>query len=310
MTDTKLTNAETPGLSETSTTQGLNLLEPAVKFLNFPHKEKFMSSFVIGNNPSKTGSLVTRGLKFYGLIPIMTQYSELIKSSLDVYASSQQPYPLLTFGTVLERPMTLVWLELNDFPEISRNEDLNLEEWLHLYRLMGYFGMDTNGFNTARVVLNFLKNSSEDNKKVLSDEKNRDTFTKLLNKELSGGYVGPLQAKQLFDKLTKDSSEISKELRFIPVYVNDKIITYADRKSDGKTLGRVNWAWYGESPGTFSRTSYDGLEDYVLTVKQWESDVIKLEYKLRSAGTTYVAGKPVQKKPPAIENILSPILLE
>lgn len=266
---------ETKSLSEENlSSEGLNIPEPAKEFLNFPHKEKFMSNFIIGSN----------GLQLYGIVPVMAQHSPLIKSSLDNYANSQQPYPLLTFGVVLERPMTILWFYLNNVANLDRKWYISLEEWLHLYRLMDYFQMDLKAYPLDQMLIRYSANSVEDNKKALSDEKNQVTFFKLVNKDIIDGEWGN---DYMAHFLQKFPSDMLKHLRFIPVYVNDVFKTYADRKfveeyknRHNKRLGVSNqdWMWIDDSTGGYFRLI--GAADWIkkLYIEAWGPDDIRLKY--------------------------------
>jgi len=73
--------------------------------------------------------------------------SELIKTSLSAFANSKPPYELATFGTVMERPMTLIWLYINDYKLFGTNSHLTLSVFLHMYRLGAYFGINENALS-------------------------------------------------------------------------------------------------------------------------------------------------------------------
>lgn len=110
----------------------LELDEKSKEFLTSPYRKDFMTEFLIGSDK----------LSFYGQPFVMSFHSELIHTSLPKFAASKPPYELLTFGKVLEKPMTLLWLYMNGFGDQLWSGILNMQELLHLYRLCNYFNLE------------------------------------------------------------------------------------------------------------------------------------------------------------------------
>jgi hypothetical protein len=278
----------------------LDLSQAAIDFLQFVEKNKSkLAHFTIGQNK----------LNFYGILDVMATHSELIKFSLDIYADSPQPYPLLTFGVVLERPMTLLWLELNGVPELRLdNHNLPIIEWLHMYRIMSYLGMDLKIYPVTNVLRNFI-DSGEDEK---LDKKNQDTMVRILNSAFDSGIVHDAGlSMSLFQKINKNYPDIAKEIKYIPVYVNDKFVSYTSRKPVGKYvfISHATKNLHFTDVGTGEYLSYfdDGHWSLSLTIDVWGPDSIKIKY------TTYL-GRPylrktwVRKEPPSAEELFYPVI--
>lgn len=140
----------------------LELDEESQNFLTNPARTKLLIEFSIGSNK----------LSLYGQPFTMAKNSELIESNITTYANSTPPHPLLTFGVVLERPMTMLWLYLNEFPHDF--SQLSLLEMLHMYRLCDYLGVG-DIFDITKSILRKLKY----NKDVLSDS-DKKTITRIL----------------------------------------------------------------------------------------------------------------------------------
>jgi hypothetical protein len=275
-------------LSEESKSSQLELSEGAMRFLNFPYKEQLMSQFLIGCNK----------MKLYGQLFTMSENSELIKTSLPALANSPQPYELASFATVLEKPMTLVWLEMNglaqqgtssptsddEMPRFDRTKQLTLTEWLHMYRLMSYFGTRLESFNFGAIPLLFIESSSEELSNVLKDSKNVATFITLLNKAF--GTVLSSETQRIggrklddltFEKLLKEYPDIVKQLNYIPVYIDDKYDTFAERKATIENLEKSN-SHFTKSGDSFIRNLH--LFQVRLTPTEWGPDKITFKSTL------------------------------
>jgi hypothetical protein len=169
------------------TAQELDVPDDAKEFLTSPYRKKLMIEFVIGNNTSKMSSPVTQGLQFYGQPFTMAKYSELIKTNIPNIADSSPPHPLLTFGTVLERPMSILWLMMNGFDLAVHGQDmsghtlivkgLNSTELLHMYRLANYFGIDSElTFLITGEVLKVLSEEKDISKLSDNDKKSIESI--------------------------------------------------------------------------------------------------------------------------------------
>lgn len=146
--DVKRLTPASPSLPSSSLTgessTALELPEDVKDFLTSPYRKDLMIEFSLGSNK----------LSLYGQPFVMAKYSELIKSSIPNLAGSKPPHPLLTFGVVLERPMSVLWAMMNGYDlKTSINDEswkehtlkvkgLTAPELLHMYRLANYFGLD------------------------------------------------------------------------------------------------------------------------------------------------------------------------
>jgi len=289
---------EVKSLTETELPD-LKLQQPAVDFLNFPHKEKFMTEFVIGSNK----------LKFYGLVPIMTQFSELIKTNVEIFASSPQPHVLASFGSVLKRPMTLLWLEMNNLHELSQDHDLPLNEYLHMYRLMGYFGMDMMTFPVRKLSYSLWSSSQEEVKQALKSEKNEGTLIKIINSGFKTGILGN-PSDPLLEDLVTDYPELAKKIDYIPVFLNDKYATYADRKflTSPDIFFKSNPGWTSGSNG-LTKTVAAG--DYLLIITPVEPQLIdRISWKYTKQQLMRVYGFGAITHIPEETELLQPILVK
>jgi len=202
-----------------------------IDFLTNPYRANFMTEFLIGSNK----------LQFYGYPLIMAKHSELIKTSLTKLVESKPPHSLLEFGVVLERPMTSIWLVINGYETAIRRASLKLDEWFQTYRLTGYFGVDDVHSIVVSLIYAFLKEHDvEKLKESLKNEINRDTLIRAINTFLLSDvrmwYITNPAGEMvhidnaLFWLLTEDLPDIAKEINFIPIWIEDVYITYADRK--------------------------------------------------------------------------------
>lgn len=178
MTEVKLVGDKVPsiaGLTSEPTAYDLPELDDESKdFLTNPLRKDFMTEFSLGSNK----------LQFYGQPFAMSKHSQLIKDSLKIFSSSKPPYPLLTAGIVLERPMAMLWLMMNDF---SYNfNGLTTLEMLHMYRVANYLILDQ---ELTRVIIGAaLQQVSRDNVEELKklDQNNMNTIQRLVNDPQSG----------------------------------------------------------------------------------------------------------------------------
>lgn len=171
MTEAKLIGDKVPSIAGL-TPQDLELDDESKDFLTNPLRKDFMTEFSLGSNK----------LRLYGNPIFMARYSELIKSSLTPLASSKPPHELLTSGVVLERPMTALWLMMNGYKyNIIK---LSVPEVLHLYRLLGYFGINKEMTNDIWLnILRLLSVLENDEIKQLNlTEKDKATIEQLLVK--------------------------------------------------------------------------------------------------------------------------------
>lgn len=233
----------------------------------------------------------------------MSENSELIKTSLPAFAGSPQPYELASFAIVLEKPMTLIWLEMNGYddemPRFDRTKQLTLTEWLHMYRLMNYFGTRLESFNFEVIPLLFIESSSEELANVLKDNKNVTTLVTLLNKGFEKRTSSSVKmypkdhAKKgnvLFEKLTKEYPDIAKQLAYIPVYVDDIIETYAERKATPEDLEKINTTWT-KSGRFFTRSFYPFK--VILEPLEWGPDKIMFKSTINLTEATRPGAKMV-----------------
>lgn len=227
--------------------------------------------FIIGSNK----------LRYFGKPDVMAKHSDLIKDSLEIYANSTPPYPLATFAVVLQIPMTILWQDMNDMAWLgSQQYTLSLLEWLHMYRLMAYFGMDLKKYPTANMLNNFI-NSKEEEKKMVADTKNQETLIRIINDAFNTQVVPG--SDMLFQKLYKDYPDIATKINYVPVYVNDQYNTYAERKAleDKNNFSKSNPGWYipDNDPHSFRK---DSDNKYYLDQIQWDiSNSVKLRYDVR-----------------------------
>jgi hypothetical protein len=159
-------------------------------------------------------------ITLYGMPLLMARYSELIKTQLTIYANSPEPYPLLTHGVILERPILEVWFYINDVMQDWRHvnglkDNLSLTEMFQLYRLFGYFGIDTSVFNRiATVIINGIgsriANYEEKDRKAIGE--NKDTIVKLVNGLWEQG-VGSSTMQSLINNLP----DVLDRLNVIPL---------------------------------------------------------------------------------------------
>jgi len=192
-------------------------------FFTSPLYQKFLTEFTIGNNK----------LKFYGLPLTMMQNSKLIETVI----SKNPPYELLTFGAVYEKPMTLLWIAINELIAPSQNDDfywlfevleagnLSLEEYLQLGRLINYFDLDeTNSFGSmysGEISMMLNKSTSED-KKVI--EAHKTQVLKLINdfiEHFEPGPIDDLGIRDIFTVLLNRTPELLDELKLLPIYDED-----------------------------------------------------------------------------------------
>lgn len=307
---TSIAGLDVKSLLETSP-EALKLGEKGKKFLEAPHKDVFMIPFLVGRNK----------LNFYGYPLVMADNSELIKSSLDPLAASKPPYELVTNAIVLERPMTLMWLWMHGYGgNLMLNPGLKLDEFLHLYRLGNYFGIsDIKGFTNDIALLvaaSFYTTPKEDIQKIIADAKNRETLVRLINYffaniskpsfdfllteaerlqrriDISAGksttIINPQQVVLM--KLYTEFPELAREINYIPVLINDKYATYAERKAlanqdnftksnprYSREVGKIDMSSglmkYVES-NEFTEVSYTGPSSR-LKLETWGPDIIK-----------------------------------
>lgn len=103
--------------------------EEANTFLNDKNSHRFLTQFTIGTNK----------LIFYGSPAHMRIASNLIGSYIQALAESNPPYELITFMEVMERPFTIIWLNLNGFDVEHLFTRLNLDEYLQMFDIITYF---------------------------------------------------------------------------------------------------------------------------------------------------------------------------
>jgi len=318
-------------LTEVEPSQELKLNEASSNFLNNPFKQVFMTEFILGSNK----------LKLYGNPVFMAEHSQFMKTSLEKFAVSKPPHELLSFGLVLERPMNLLWLYMNGFDEFEDNPQLSLTEFLHLYRLMNYFDIKVPNEFVSLVVRKFIVGSEEETRNTLKDAKNKDSFVRIVNSFISTElevFFGFLTGKQLAElevagrvesgtfepapirvdfqkvvlmKISRDYPEIAKSLNYIPVLVDEKYDTYAERKAllDKNNFIKSNPGWSlfysftGEIAG-FARTYYNNFWQVELFIVEWGPDLIKI----KSNVTQIVSSLNVFGPPPPRTMGFSPIL--
>lgn len=239
---------------------GLVLDEDSQEFLTSPFRAKFMTQFLLGSNK----------LEFYGQLFTMAKYSKFFKENISTFGTDNPPYSLLTNGAVLERPMTLLWLEINGYPnQASPNlASLSMTELLHMYRLCGYFFVIEEVYIDQimiQSIIRFIRGDKDDVKEALKISVNQGTLITMLNtlfKNLIDLSLDPQELRnftQVFltkEQLEEDKSnwrnfveerlkvvtanifnrlaeypEISKSLNYIPVYARDTLVTFAERKA-------------------------------------------------------------------------------
>jgi hypothetical protein len=188
------------------------LVDEAAIFLNPGVEKRFMSRFEIGSNK----------MTLYGMPLIMAKHSELIKTQLAIYAGSEEPYPLLTHGVILENAVIPLWLHMNG-KTFSYNDletmvnALSVTEMFQLYRLLGYFGVYDDNFSShIRTSLrNKIWMSSEKDKKEIED--NKDTVIKFFNSLLSSSPI--YYGGNWYADMNEKFPAIMKELNVIPIII-------------------------------------------------------------------------------------------
>lgn len=304
MTSLSTPEKKAEGLEPSS---GLVLSEKSKKFLNSPFRDKFMTPFIIGSNK----------LKFYGQMFAMSEHSKFFEDSISIFAESDPPYELFSYGVVLERPMTLLWLYMNDLKEDMSKMDLSLTELLHMYRLCNYFGItftreeqeNEEDYITNNILIPSLSKFIFDkDEEAFKSELNQSTLIAMINEffkniiekgfasrklltdvqvENIGAQISSLRQRSIkshvlsniFNRL-KQYPEIGKAVNYIPVVLDDKSQTYAERKAlDNKeSLGKLNGDWKMISDGVFEGSGmgvYSEI-DTDLKVVGWGPDVIEL----------------------------------
>jgi len=145
---------------------------------------------------------------------------------LDIFGGSDPPYELLSFGLVLERPMTLLWLHMNSYDtgRFLRNR-LSLTELLHMYRLCGYLFITSEDYikNIVVAILRSFVQDKEDAKDALKAESNRATLTEILNR--------------FFKQISIPANEL--KVRDLPRSFDAKVLTKLLTQEEKKTLERL-----------------------------------------------------------------------
>jgi len=201
----------------------------AKDFLTNTRNRKFMTEFEVGANK----------LKFWGLPITMAQKSGVIESII----FKDPPYVLMVFGVVYEKPMTLVWLGLNDqvdwesgdFDEVLTNH-LNLEEYLQIGRIANYLNLKRSAFTITYEIalgpilrkINLDFSNFESNKKIVIQRK--DQIVKMVNSMIqeirpggrSKGYID--EVVEIVDIIYKIFPEIVDKITDIPIYDQDNVI--------------------------------------------------------------------------------------
>lgn len=254
------------------------------------------AEFTIGNNK----------LRYFGKPDIMAKHSDLIKSNLEIYANSTSPYPLATFAIVLDKPMTILWRDMNEFSPLGSHQyTLSFLEWLHMYRLMAYFGMDLKKYPTVNMLKDFTE-SKEEEKKTISDVKNKETLIRILDSAFKDRlFYDRKLSNNLFKKLIKDYPDIAKQINYIPVYIDKKYATYADRKTVGNTeiFEKSNPEWLA------SRIINTTL--YAKNIRSHRVSLIPLRWgpdKITFSTSTAVLGLN-PGPPPKVTDMLNPIII-
>jgi len=186
------------------------------EFFNSPVFRKFLTEFTIGHNK----------LKFYGLPLSMRKHSELIKTIL----TKDPPYFLATHGTIYEKTMTLLWIEMNDvapadsyLSQVLGAGNLNLEEYLQIGRLINYFDIQQSGFTNLYLqnLSTMLDMSTAEDKKVI--EVRKAQLVEMINTiiEIYEGSITKVIVGSLFNSLLNKAPELIDELKVIPIYDQD-----------------------------------------------------------------------------------------
>lgn len=209
---------EFKGLSEDQ----IKKIEP---YLNpSPLYKKFLTEFTIGSNQ----------LRFYGLPLTMMNNSELISTVI----TKDPPYVLFPSAIVYEKPMTLLWIAMNEFIApidsngsnwiyfvLEQAGDLNLEEYLQLGRLINYFDVNSKSkfvIMYAEAIDNILDRSTNEDKKVI--EVHKSQILKMIN-DFIEVYRNSDTLKKLFNALLNKAPELLDELKVIPIYDENNVFT-------------------------------------------------------------------------------------
>lgn len=187
------------------------------EYFNSPLYRKFLTEFTIGHNK----------LKFYGAPLIMMQYSELIKTVI----SKDPPYVLATHGVIYEKPMTLLWIGMNDILppdrylfQVLKEGYLNLEEYLQLGRLFNYFDIKPSRFTELYLdsLDAMLEMSTSEDEKVIKTHKAQ--ILKMAQQIIKIYDQGPANIRVgfLFNALLSKAPEVIDELKVLPMYDENK----------------------------------------------------------------------------------------
>jgi len=203
-----MTSQEVKSLDETKTSEQTSLpLSPeAQDFLTSPYREALMTPFLIGSNK----------LLLYGQPFLMAGYSTLIKSVIPEVATSKPPHELLTFGLVLERPITALWLYLNGYMYMYRMEFLDLFELLHMYRICNYFGMEASALSVlSQITISKLADANTKQIDMILDENNKKSMESVLASSIGKDISSLSLSKSL--GLYKSISYSNIGIQYVPV---------------------------------------------------------------------------------------------
>jgi len=148
------------------------LPDKAIEFLEWKHKSKFMTKFIVGSNK----------LEFYGHMFELSKRSDLLKSKLEMPA---EQYILLEFAEVDEQSFTIVWLILNaiftDITEVVGK--IPVDKTFQVFSIMEYMGVDKQNFYYKLMtgcVCYYVSHESKDKKAAMIVEQNKDIVVKVL----------------------------------------------------------------------------------------------------------------------------------
>jgi hypothetical protein len=160
-----------------------------------------------------------------------------------------------------------------------------------MYRLINYLGgTGLTRFSPYKsyALEDFTRADKSARDKLLSDSKNVDTIVRIINLyNVNDKHMLKPLLKALAI-ITESYSDVANKINWIPIYINDKIVTYANRKTTDlsvleKQLLSKGWI---ENLNMFVR------ENAHLIVKSINPDSIKLEYVYEEPKVLYLGIPP------------------
>lgn len=282
----------------------LNLDEACKEFLESPHRDKLLTEFSLGSDKQR--------MQLYGSPIIMAKYSELIRTSINSIVASKPPHELFNFDSVLERPMTLLWLYLNgliqrghklDIYAMSYIDQLNLLELVHLYRLCDYFGVDKElQAHIGGNILSKLTTAMESDVKDLGNDGDKKVLSAVFNAaKPNGRYLFSKSLNLYRIGLFFDIVVQSLVPSILVGFINDRTNVneaLKDKKNVEVMIGVLNGVF--KDPGAVDWESLLSVGDtqYIMTTKRSGYTVSKGHIQSRGIHNLFerIAKYPAIKK--------------